>query len=269
MTARKGQRLGHTQALDGMIWDGLWDHYNDFHMGNTGELVAEKYAVSREEQDAYAAESHRRAVAAQQSGAFAKEIFPIQVPQRKKDPITFDTDEGPRADSTAAALGKLKPAFKRDGGSVTAGNASSINDGAAATIVCDEDWAKAHGLKPIATIDGYATGGLAPEWVMMAPEVATRKLCEQLGCSPGDFDLIEMNEAFSVQMIALMRQLEIDHAKLNVHGGGVSLGHPIGCSGTRCLVTLLNALEVHGKSKGLVGLCLGGGNAVTMAVTRI
>lgn len=267
--ARKGARLGHAQAIDGIVWDGLWDHYNDFHMGNTGELVAEKYEVSREEQDRYAAESHRRAVAAQQAGAFDDEIFAIEVPQRKQDPIRFAADEGPRADSTAESLARLRPAFKRDGGSVTAGNASSINDGAAATVICDEDWAKAHGLKPMAAITGYATGGLAPEWVMMAPEVATKKLCALLGCGVSDFDLIEMNEAFSVQMIALQRQLEADPAKWNVHGGAVALGHPIGCSGTRVLVTLLHALQRHDKTRGIVGLCLGGGNAVAMSVERI
>lgn len=267
--ARAGARLGHTQAIDGIVWDGLWDHYNDFHMGNTGELVAEKYGVAREEQDAYAADSHRKASAAQAAGAFDEEIFNVEVPQRKKAPIQFDKDEGPRADSTPEALGKLRPAFKRDGGSVTAGNASSINDGAAATVVCSEDFADAHGLQKLARVTGYATGGVAPEWVMMAPEVATKKLCALLGVGVGDFDLIEMNEAFSVQMIALQRQLEADPAKWNVHGGAVALGHPIGCSGTRVLVTLLHALKRHDKTTGIAGLCLGGGNAVAMSVERI
>ena len=268
-TARRGTRLGHAQALDGIVWDGLWDHYNDFHMGNTGELVAEKYGITREQQDAYAADSHKKAVAAQQAGAFDAEIFSVDVPQRKKDPIPFATDEGPRADSTVESLARLKPVFKRDGGSVTAGNASSINDGAAALVVCDEDWAKANGLQPIAAITGYATGGLAPEWVMMAPEVATKKLCALLGVGVGDFDLIEMNEAFSVQMVALQQQLEADPAKWNVHGGAVALGHPIGCSGARVLVTLLHAMQRHDKATGIAGLCLGGGNAVVMGVERI
>jgi len=267
--ARAGARLGHAQALDSVVWDGLWDHYNDFHMGNTGELVADKYRVTREEQDAYAAGSHKKASAAQQAGAFDAEIFNVEVPQRKKDPIQFHKDEGPRADSTPEALGKLRPAFKRDGGSVTAGNASSINDGAAATVVCDEDFADAHGLTKMARITGYATGGLAPEWVMMAPEVATKKLCSLLNVGVGDFDLIEMNEAFSVQMVALQRQLEADPARWNVHGGAVALGHPIGCSGTRVLVTLLHALQRHDKTTGIAGLCLGGGNAVVMSVERI
>lgn len=264
--ARGGARLGHTQAVDGIVWDGLWDHYNNFHMGNTAELVAKKYGVTRAEQDAYAAESHRRATAAQKAGAFDAEIFGVEVKQKKGDAIAVKVDEGPRADSTVEALAKLRPAFQPDGGTVTAGNASTINDGAAALVVCDEDWAKAHGLQPLARITGYATGGLAPEWVMMAPEVATRKLCALLKCSPRDFDLAEMNEAFAVQMVALQRQLEVDPARWNVHGGAVALGHPIGCSGARVLVTLLHALRRHGKARGIAGLCLGGGNAVVMSV---
>jgi acetyl-CoA C-acetyltransferase len=266
--ARNGARLGHTQALDGIVWDGLWDHYNDFHMGNTAELVAQKHGVIRAEQDAYAAESHRRAIAAQQAGAFATEIFAVEIPQKKGEPVRFQIDESPRADSSVESLAKLRPAFQKDG-TVTAGNASSINDGAAALGVCDEDWARAHGIAPLARITGYATGGLAPEWVMMAPEVATRKLCALQKCSPRDFDLVEMNEAFSVQMVALQRQLEIDPSRWNVHGGAVALGHPIGCSGARVLVTLLHALQRHDKARGLAGLCLGGGNAVVMSVERI
>jgi len=268
-TARGGARLGHTQALDAIVWDGLWDHYNNFHMGNTGELVAKKYGITRAEQDAYAVESHRRAVAAQKAGAFDAEIFGVEIKQKKGDPIVVKADEGPRGDSTVEALAKLRPAFQPEGGTVTAGNASSINDGAAAVVVVDEDYAKAHGLKVLARITGYTTGGLAPEWVMMAPEVATKKLCALLKCSPADFDLVEMNEAFSVQMVALQRQLEIDPAKWNVHGGAVALGHPIGCSGTRVLVTLLHALQRHGKTRGAAGLCLGGGNAVVMSVERV
>src|SRR5262245_32996989 len=267
--ARTGARLGHSQALDGIVWDGLWDHYNNFHMGATAELVAQKYGVTRVEQDAYAAESHRRAVAAQQSGAFDQEIFAVEQKQKKGEPIVFKVDEGPRADSTEQTLAKLRPAFQPEGGTVTAGNASSINDGAAALVVCDEDWTKSNGMKPIARLTGYATGGLAPEWVMMAPEVATKKLCSLLRCSPRDFDLVEMNEAFSVQMVALRRQLEVDAARWNVHGGAVALGHPIGCSGARVLTTLLYALQRHGKTRGLAGLCLGGGNAVVMSVERI
>jgi acetyl-CoA C-acetyltransferase len=268
-TARAGTRLGHTQALDAIVQDGLWDHYNNFHMGSTAELVAQKYQITRAEQDAYAAESHRRAVAAQQSGAFAAEIFAVEQKQKKGEPLRLEVDEGPRADSTVEALAKLKPAFQSNGGTVTAGNASSINDGAAALVVADEDWCKQNGIAPLARITGYATGGLAPEWVMMAPEVATRKLCALLRCSPRDFDLVEMNEAFSVQMVALQRQLEIDAARWNVHGGAVALGHPIGCSGARVLVTLLHALARPGKTRGIAGLCLGGGNAVVLSVERI
>jgi acetyl-CoA C-acetyltransferase len=268
-TARGGARLGHTQALDAIVWDGLWDHYNNFHMGNTGELVAKTYGITRAEQDAYAVESHRRAVAAQKAGAFDAELFAVEIKQKKGDPIVVKADEGPRGDSTIEALAKLRPAFQPEGGTVTAGNASSINDGAAAVVVVDEDYAKAHGLKVLARITGYTTGGLAPEWVMMAPEVATKKLCALLKCSPADFDLVEMNEAFSVQMVALQRQLEVDPAKWNVHGGAVALGHPIGCSGTRVLVTLLHALQRHGKTRGAAGLCLGGGNAVVMSVERV
>lgn len=267
--ARTGMRLGHGQALDGIVWDGLWDHYNDFHMGNTAELVAKKYEVSRADQDAYAAESHRRAIAAQKAGRFEAEIVGVEVKQKKGDSLWVKVDESPRADSTVESLGKLKPAFQKDGGSVTAGNASSINDGASALVVCDEDWAKAHGIVPLARILGYATGGMAPEWVMMAPEVATKKLCALLRCSPQDFDLVEMNEAFSVQMVALQRQLSMDPQKWNVHGGAVALGHPIGASGARVLTTLLHALVAHDKTRGIAGLCLGGGNAVTMAVERI
>ncbi|MCA9580033.1 MAG: thiolase family protein, partial [Myxococcales bacterium] len=184
--------------------------------------------ITRAEQDAYAAESHRRAVAAQNSGAFDAELFAVQVKQRKGDPVPFTKDEGPRADSSVESLARLKPVFQPKDGTVTAGNASTINDGAAAVIVCDEDWAKAHGLSPMARITGYATGGMAPEWVMMAPEVATRKLCALTKTNPQDYDLVEMNEAFSVQMVALQRQLEMDPAKWNVHGGAVALGHPIG-----------------------------------------
>ncbi len=266
--ARRGHRLGHAQVVDGMVHDGLWDIYNDFHMGNTGELVAQKYGIGRAEQDAYAAESHRRAVAAQQAGAFAGEIVAVEVPGRKGTKTVFDTDEGPRADSTAEALAKLKPVFQKDG-TVTAGNASSINDGASAVVVMDERAAAERGVQPMARILGYATGGMAPEWVMMAPEVAVARLCEQLGCTPQDFDLFEINEAFSVQCVALLRQLELDHDRVNVNGGAVALGHPIGCSGARVLTTLLHALKARGASRGVAALCLGGGNAVAMAVEVI
>ena len=267
--ARAGKRLGHGRLIDGMVQDGLWDVYNDFHMGSTAELVASEYQISREEQDAYAAESHARAIAAQREGGFAAEIVAIEVKGRKGAVTVVDTDEGPRSDTTVESLAKLRPAFQREGGTVTAGNASSINDGAAAVVVMDEDAARARGLQPMARVLGYATGGMAPEWVMMAPEVAVRKLCAQLACSPQDFDLVELNEAFAVQCVALLRQLELDPARVNVNGGAIALGHPIGCSGARLLTTLLYALKRRELSRGLVGLCLGGGNAVVMAVERM
>lgn len=265
---RRGKRLGHAQALDGVIQDGLWDVYNDFHMGNSGELVAKKYEISRARQDEYAVESHRRAVSARSEGRFAPELVPVKVVGRKGDVSVVERDEGPRADCTVEALAKLKPAFA-EGGTVSAGNASTINDGAAAIVVMDEEVASAQGLKPRARILGYATGGLAPEWVMMAPEVAIGKLCAKLSCQVGDFDLVEINEAFAVQVVALIGVLGLDPEKLNVNGGAVALGHPIGCSGARVLTTLLHALEQKDLSRGLAALCLGGGNAVAMAVERV
>ncbi|HPF34190.1 MAG TPA: acetyl-CoA C-acetyltransferase [Candidatus Krumholzibacteria bacterium] len=266
--ARDGMRLGHRQVTDLMIHDGLWDVYNDFHMGMTAELVVEKYGVSRERQDAFAAESHARAAAAMAAGKFAREIVPVEVPQRKGDPVIVDTDEGPRADTTAAGLGKLKPAFKRDGGSVTPGNASTINDGAAAVLVCAESFALEHGLKVRAVIEAYGTGPTDPEWVMMAPVGAVTNVAEKLGVKVTDFEVVELNEAFASQAVAVTEQLGLDPAKVNVHGGAVALGHPIGASGTRCLVTLLHAMEDRDAKLGLVSLCLGGGDAVAMAVRR-
>ena len=267
--ARKGLRLGHAQAVDGVVADGLWDVFNDFHMGNTAELVAQKYEIGREAQDTYAAESHRRAVAAWDAGRFTAEVIPVEVRGRKGAVTVVDRDEGPRADTSVAALGKLRPAFQRDGGTVTPGNASTINDGAAALVVVDEEFAAAEGMKPLARITGYTTGGMAPEWVMMAPEVAVNKLCAQQGVKPRDFDLIELNEAFAVQSIALNRVLDLDPERVNVNGGAVALGHPIGCSGARVLTTLLFAMADRNASTGLVGLCLGGGNAVVMSVERM
>ncbi len=268
-TARNGARLGHTQLLDGIIQDGLWDVYKDFHMGNTAELVVEKYGITREQQDAYAVDSHRKAVAAQAAGKFKREILALELKGKKGEVTLIDKDEGPRGDSTVEALAKLRPAFKPQGGSVTAGNASSINDGAAACVVVDEDFAKANGLKPIARILGYTTGGMAPEWVMMAPMVAVQKLCALLACKAQDFDVVELNEAFAAQCVALQRELAIDPNKLNVHGGAVALGHPIGASGARVLTTLLHAMQDRGATRGLAALCLGGGNAVAMGVERM
>ncbi|MCB9831250.1 MAG: acetyl-CoA C-acetyltransferase [Planctomycetes bacterium] len=266
---RDGLRLGHGQILDVMVHDGLWDRYNDFHMGMTAELVADKYEVGREAQDAYAAESHRRAVAAIAAGAFAAEICPVSVPQRKGDPLQVTADEGPRADTTADSLAKLRPAFKRDGGTVTAGNASSINDGAAALLVASGDFVAEQGLQPLARITGYVTGGAAPEWVMMAPVDAVTKLMAREGTKIGDYDLIEINEAFSAAAVAVTRELGADPARINVNGGAVAIGHPIGASGARILVTLLHALKARKARRGLATLCLGGGNAVALGVEMV
>jgi len=268
MTARGGFRLGHQQATDLMVHDGLWDIYNDFHMGMTGELVAEKYSITREEQDAYAANSHAKAVAAAEAGKFKAEIVPVEVKTRKATTI-FDADDGPRADVSAESLAKLRPAFKRDGGTVTAGNASSINDGASAVVVASETRAKELGLKAWYSIEAYATGAREPEWVMMAPVKAIQNLMTKTGQTINDFDVIELNEAFSVQAIAVTRELGCDLDRVNVNGGAVALGHPIGASGARVLTTLLYAMEDRGAETGLAALCLGGGDAVALSVRRI
>ena len=264
--ARDGFRLGHGKIIDSMVNDGLWDIYNDFHMGNTGELVADKYKISREEQDKYAAGSHQKAVAAQERGDFKDEIIPVAVPQRKGDPIIVEKDEGPRKDTTIEGLAKLKPAFKKDG-SVTPGNASTINDGAAAVLVTSEKKAKELGLPILAYIDAYAVGGMEPQWVMMAPVKAVGNLLKKTGMKITDFDVIELNEAFSVQAIAVVREMQAPVDRVNVNGGAVAIGHPIGCSGARLLVTLIHAMKKRNAKKGLASLCLGGGNAVAMAVS--
>ncbi|AFD25133.1 thiolase family protein [Deinococcus gobiensis] len=265
--ARKGYRLGHAQVLDANTQDGLWCSINDEGMGLTGERVAEKYAIGRDEQDAYATESHRRAVEAQGAGRFTDEIVPVTVRGRRGDTVV-DADEGPRSDTSPETLGRLKPAFK-PGGSVTAGNAPGLNDGAASLLVMSEDAARAHGLTPLAEIVDYATGGLAPEWVMMTPVPATRKLLGKLGMTAADIDLWELNEAFSVQSLAVSRELGLDPARVNVNGGAVALGHPIGASGARILVTLLHALKQQGKELGVATLCMGGGNGLALAVRRV
>lgn len=265
--ARAGFRMGHQQALDSMIHDGLWDVYNDYHMGNTGEVVAERWKVSREAQDEWAYESHRKAIAAIDAGKFKSEIVPVEVPQRKGDPILFDTDESPRRDTSIEALGKLRPAFKKDG-TVTAGNAPGVNDGASALVVTSVEKAKLMGLKPRAEIVAYASSGMAPELVMMAPEKAVRSIWEKTGWSPDEVDLYEFNEAFAVQQCALGAELGIPKDKHNVHGGAVALGHPIGASGARVLTTLLHAMEDRDAKKGIAALCLGGGNAVAMGIER-
>jgi acetyl-CoA C-acetyltransferase len=265
--ARDGYRLGHATIVDSMIHDGLWDVYENYHMGNTGENVAERYHVSRERQDEYALGSHRKAVAAIRAGRFRDEIVPVPIPQRKGDPVLFDTDESPRPDATIEALRALKPAFKKDG-TVTAGNAPGVNDGAAALVVTSAERAAALGKKPIARIVGQAVSGIEPALVMMAPVKAVRKLAGRIGWNLADVDLIELNEAFSVQAVAVSEQLELDPEIVNVNGGAVALGHPIGASGARILVTLLYEMLRRNAKRGIASLCLGGGNAVAMAVER-
>ena len=266
--ARAGVRLGHGKLIDSMVWDGLWDIYNDFHMGVTAEMVAKKYEITRRQQDEFAAGSHKKAAEATAAGRFEAEKFAVKIPQKKGDPLSFTTDESVRADATADSIAKLKPAFQ-EGGSVTAANASSINDGASALVVMSADKARAMGLKPLARIAAYATGGCAPEWVMMAPEHSIKACAAKLGKKPGDFELHEINEAFSVAAIALMRVLDLDPTKVNVNGGAVAIGHPIGASGARILTTLLYAMEQRKAKNGMASLCLGGGNAVSVAVERL
>lgn len=265
--ARSGFRLGHGSIDDSMVADGLWDVYNDFHMGNTAELVAKEYSISRSEQDAYAARSQNKASEAQKAGRFAKEITGVQI-QGRKETIVFDIDEGIRHDATAEGLGMLKPAFQPAGGTVTAGNASTINDGAAALVITHKEFARQHQLPILATIKGYATGGMAPEWVMMAPVPAIHHVLNKTGFTLADIDLFEINEAFAAASIGLINKLELDETKVNVNGGAIALGHPIGASGARILTTLLHAMEQRDQELGLAALCLGGGNAVAMVVQR-
>jgi acetyl-CoA C-acetyltransferase len=264
---RQGYRLGHGKLIDSMIQDGLWDAFNDFHMGMTGELVADKYKISRERQDAYAVESHRRALDAIKSCRFSHEIVPVPIPQRKGDPVLFSQDESPRADTSLETLGKLKPAFKPDG-TVTAGNAPGTNDGAAALVVTSGEKAREWGKKPLARIVGQAVSGVDPKWVMMAPVDAVRKLVEKLKWKLEDVDLFELNEAFSVQALAVIQELGLDPEKTNVNGGAVALGHPIGASGARVLVTLLHEMARRNAERGIAALCLGGGNAIALAVEK-
>ena len=266
--ARTGFRMGNQTVLDAMIHDGLWDAYNDYHMGHTGEVVAERYNVTREQQDQWAVESHRKAIAAIDAGMFKREIVAVDIPSKKGDPVRFDTDESPRRETTPEALRALKPAFKKDG-TVTAGNAPGVNDGASALVIASKAAAKRLGLAARAEIVAYASSGLAPELVMMAPEKAVRMLWEKTGWTPDGVDLYEFNEAFSVQQVALQRVLGLNPAKHNVRGGAVALGHPIGASGARILTTLLHALEDRNEEKGIAALCLGGGNAVGMAIRRM
>jgi acetyl-CoA C-acetyltransferase len=264
---REGLRMGDGELRDLMIHDGLWCAMDNCHMGISGETVAETYHVTREEQDAYAAESHRRAAAATEAGLFSEEILPVTIPQKKGAPIVIDRDEPIRPDTTAEALGRLKPAFKADG-SVTAGNAPGVNDGAAALVVMAAERAQALGREPLGRIVGQATSGLRPGLVMMTPVPAVRKLLEKIGWAADSVDLFELNEAFSVQSVAVVRELGLDMARVNVNGGAVALGHAIGASGARVLTTLLYAMRHRGARRGVATLCLGGGNGVALAVER-
>ena len=265
--ARKGYRLGNAQIVDSMVNDGLWDIYNNYHMGITGENVAEKYGITREEQDQFAVNSHRKAVAAIKECRFKSQVVPVELPSRKKGeaPVIFDKDESPREETTIEILRSLKPAFKKDG-TVTAGNAPGVNDGAAAVVVTSAARAKDLGAKPMVRIVAQATSGVEPKWVMMAPVGAVRTIWEKTGWKNEDVDLYELNEAFSVQALGAMRELGLDPNKVNVNGGAVAIGHPIGASGARVLVTLIYEMIRRDVHRGIAALCLGGGNAVAMAV---
>ena len=267
--ARTGYRMGNGALVDVMVNDGLWDVYNNFHMGAAAEMVAEKYGITRQEQDAFAAESHRRAAEATAAGRFLKEILPVEIPASKKGEAArlFAADESVRPETTVETLARLKPAFK-DGGTVTAGNAPGVNDGAAALVVTSGEQARALGVKPLAVIRAQATSGREPAWFSVAPVDAVRKVAEKAGWTLDSVELFELNEAFSVQALAVLRELELDPAKVNVNGGAVAIGHPIGASGARVLVTLLHAMQQRDAKRGIASLCLGGGNAVALAVER-
>jgi acetyl-CoA C-acetyltransferase len=267
--ARKGYRLGNAQIIDSMVHDGLWDIYNDYHMGITGENVAEKYGIKREEQDEFALNSHRKALSAIKECRFKSQVVPVEIPAKKKGapPTIFDKDESPREDTTIEVLRSLKPAFKKDG-TVTAGNAPGVNDGAAAVVVTSASRAKELGTQPMVRIVAQATSGIDPAWVMMAPVDAVRKIWQKTGWKNEDVDLYELNEAFSVQALGVMRELGLDPNKVNVNGGAVAIGHPIGASGARVLVTLIYEMIRRNSKRGIAALCLGGGNAVAMAVER-
>lgn len=265
--ARDGMRMGNAQAVDSMIHDGLWCALEDWSMGVACEAVAERYSVSREDQDAFAAASHHKAAAATRDGRFAPELLPVEIPQRKGDPLRIEADEPVRPDTSVEALTRLKPAFKK-GGTVTAGNAPGVNDGAAAVVVMAEQRAAELHLEPMARIVGQAVSGLPPKWILMTPVAAVQRLLAKVGWTLDDVDLVELNEAFSAQALAVIRELQVDPAKVNVNGGAVALGHPIGASGARVLTTLLHALNERGLRRGIATLCLGGGNGVALAVER-
>ena len=264
---RQGFRMGHSTAVDSMVQDGLWDVYNDYHMGITAEEVATKHSISREEQDSYAVESHRRAAAAWKAGHFAAEVIPVEVPARKGPPTVFSFDESVREDTTLASLATLRPAFRKDG-TVTAGNAPGVNDAAAALAVMSVARARDLGIAPLVRIRAQATSGVEPKWVMLAPVLGVRNVLAKVGWSLEEVDLFELNEAFSVQALGVMKELGVDPAKVNVNGGAVAIGHPIGASGARVLVTLIHEMIRRDVHRGVAALCLGGGNSVALAVER-
>jgi len=266
--AREGIKFGDLKMVDSMILDGLWCAFDNQHMGMTGEVIAEKFGATRQEQDAYALSSHQKAVHAIEKGYFRDEVLPVEIPQRKGGPVIFTADEGPRKETSLEKLSSLKPAFKKDG-TVTAGNASSLNDGASAVVVASDEAVKEKGLKPMAKILGHATNAVEPSMVMYAPKGAIEKLLANVGWKIKDVDLFEINEAFSAQLVVLIKELGLDREKVNVHGGAVALGHPIGATGARILTTLIYALKHRGLKKGLASLCLGGGDAVAMAVEMV
>ncbi len=266
--AREGFRMGNAEVVDSMVHDGLWCSLEHWHMGLAGEAVADRYAVSREDQDTFAAASHHKAAQAIRECWFKDEILPVDIPQRRGDPIRLEYDESVRPDTSAEALGRLRPAFKKDGGSVTAGNAPGVNDGAAAVVVMAADKAEELGVAPMARIVGQAVSGLSPKWILMTPVQAVQKLMAKVGWALDEVDLFELNEAFSAQAVAVIRELGLDPEKVNVHGGAVALGHPIGTSGARILTTLLYAMRRRNATRGVATLCLGGGNGVALAVER-
>ncbi|MEP7149861.1 MAG: acetyl-CoA C-acetyltransferase [Acidobacteriota bacterium] len=266
--ARDGYRMGNQSVIDLMIHDGLWCPFEDWHMGNTGEIVADKHQITRGTQDQFAFDSHRKAHEAQENGYFKEQIIPIEIPQKKGDPFVLDYDEPVRPDTTVDALGKLRPAFKKDGGTVTAGNAPGVNDGASALVVTSSEKASELGVEPLARVVSYAVSGIEPKFIMLAPVEGVRRAVAKAGWSLEDVELFELNEAFSVQALGVMKELGINPDLVNVNGGAVAMGHAIGNSGSRVLTTLLYEMKRRGAKRGVAGLCLGGGNSVAMAVER-
>ncbi len=267
-TAREGFRMGNQTATDLMIHDGLWCPFENWHMGNTGEVVAEKYQITREQQDDFAFHSHRKAYEAQQAGKFAEEMIPVEIPQKKGDPVVLDYDEPVRPETTIESLSKLKPAFKKDGGTVTAGNAPGVNDGASAVVVTSAEQAAKLGIEPLGRVVAWASSGIEPKLIMMAPVKGVQNVLAKAGWDMKDVDLFELNEAFSVQALGVMQELGLDLEKVNVNGGAVAMGHAIGNSGSRILTTLLYEMKRRGAKRGVAALCLGGGNSVALAVER-